>query len=318
MRLFKLSASRGGACADLRRDRAAAGDWMQFGYDPAHTGNNPAETVIDATTVSHWSRNTACNSRRASTARRSIFPTSRQRAAPRIFCSRCPKNGRLMAIDAATGSEVWHVTTTGRQPTTASPALDPGREYVTATASTGSCTSIRSGTAPRSPPVAGPSGVAEGQRRERRLGPDHRQFRRRQLAVLGHRRLHRRRRQLSGPRHHDQSRHRRAGRVQHALQQPLGAFRRQRLHIAAERHLGSRRRGLSTRAPIASTSRPATAGSQGPQGSQGNQGSEGHQGIEGIQGNEGLQGTQGIEGAQGVLGAQGLEGLQGSQGSTRK
>ena len=35
-----------------------------------------------------------------------------------------------MAIDAATGSEVWHATTTGRQPTTASPAIDPGRQYV--------------------------------------------------------------------------------------------------------------------------------------------------------------------------------------------
>jgi len=40
------------------------------------------------------------------------------------------KNGRVMAIDAATGTEVWHKTTSGTQPTTASPAIDPNRQYV--------------------------------------------------------------------------------------------------------------------------------------------------------------------------------------------
>jgi hypothetical protein len=40
------------------------------------------------------------------------------------------KNGRLMAIDASNGTELWHATTSGTQPTTASPAIDPGRQYV--------------------------------------------------------------------------------------------------------------------------------------------------------------------------------------------
>ncbi len=35
-----------------------------------------------------------------------------------------------MAIDAANGSEVWHADTDGQQPTTASPAIDPNRQYV--------------------------------------------------------------------------------------------------------------------------------------------------------------------------------------------
>ena len=35
-----------------------------------------------------------------------------------------------MAIDAATGTEIWHKTTSGSQPTTASPAIDPNRLYV--------------------------------------------------------------------------------------------------------------------------------------------------------------------------------------------
>ena len=104
---------------------------MQFGYDAAHTGYNPAETTITPANVAH--AGDALQRRRCprrSTARRCISRMSRPRAARSNLLFALAKNGRLMAIDAATGAEVWHKTTTGTQPTTASPAIDPDRQYV--------------------------------------------------------------------------------------------------------------------------------------------------------------------------------------------
>jgi hypothetical protein len=109
---------------------AHAADWMQFGYDPAHTGFNTAETRIGPANVAGL------------TERYSVDMAAEVDSAP-VYLSNVAtangtknllfalsKNGRLMAIDAATGSEVWHQTTSGTQPTTASPAIDPGRLYV--------------------------------------------------------------------------------------------------------------------------------------------------------------------------------------------
>ena len=109
---------------------AVAADWMQFGYDAAHTGNNPVETTINAGNVAGLA-----------TLYNVTIPSSVDSAPVYLSNVTTPagtknllfalsENGRLMAIDAATGSEVWHATTTGRQPTTASPAIDPGRQYV--------------------------------------------------------------------------------------------------------------------------------------------------------------------------------------------
>ncbi len=109
---------------------ATAADWMQFGYDAAHTGFNPAETTINASNVSTL------------TTLYSVTVPSSVDSAP-VYLSNVvtpegtknllfalSENGRMMAIDAATGTEIWHATTTGRQPTTASPAIDPNRQFV--------------------------------------------------------------------------------------------------------------------------------------------------------------------------------------------
>ena len=104
---------------------AIAADWLQFGYDAAHTGYNPAETTI-----------TPANVAQLETIYSVDIPSSVDSAPVYLSNVETPQgtknllfalseNGRLMAIDAATGSEVWHATTTGRQPTTASPAIDP-------------------------------------------------------------------------------------------------------------------------------------------------------------------------------------------------
>ena len=33
---------------------APAADWMQFGFDPAHSGNNPAETTLSASATGEF------------------------------------------------------------------------------------------------------------------------------------------------------------------------------------------------------------------------------------------------------------------------
>jgi hypothetical protein len=116
--------------AALASASAGAADWTQFGYDATHTGTNPAETTLSPSTIAN------------ATTRYSVALPASVDSAP-VYLSNVAtaggtknllfalsKNGRLMAIDAATGSEVWHATTSGQQPTTASPAIDPDRQYV--------------------------------------------------------------------------------------------------------------------------------------------------------------------------------------------
>ena len=116
--------------ASVAAATASAADWMQFGYDAAHTGYNPVENTINAGNVTHLA-----------TLYNVTLPASVDSAPVYLASVTTPsgtknllfalsENGRLMAIDAATGTEVWHATTTGTQPTTASPAIDASRQFV--------------------------------------------------------------------------------------------------------------------------------------------------------------------------------------------
>ena len=109
---------------------AFAADWMQFGYDAAHTGYNTAETTINAGNVAQiatlYSVTIPAGVDSAPVYLSNVVTPSGTKNV--LFA--LAKNGRLMAIDAATGTEIWHKTTTGTQPTTASPAIDAGRQYV--------------------------------------------------------------------------------------------------------------------------------------------------------------------------------------------
>jgi hypothetical protein len=117
--------------AALACSAASAADWMQFGYDAAHTGYNPAETLISPSTVAGL------------TTKYSVAMAASVDSAP-VYLSNVSTssgtknllfalagNGRLMAIDAATGAEVWNATMSGNgHTTTASPAIDPSRAFV--------------------------------------------------------------------------------------------------------------------------------------------------------------------------------------------
>ncbi|MEO6689625.1 MAG: PQQ-binding-like beta-propeller repeat protein, partial [Dokdonella sp.] len=111
---------------------AAATDWPQFGYDGTHSGSNTAETSITAANVALLIPLYAAPATLAAT----VDSAPVYKAGVMVngtlknllfFLS---NNGRVMAIDSATGTSVWSHTTTGKQPATASPAIDPNGQFV--------------------------------------------------------------------------------------------------------------------------------------------------------------------------------------------
>ena len=107
-----------------------AADWMQFGYDPTHSGNNTVESTLTANNVDQLRR------------RYNVSLPSNVDGAP-VYLSNVStsggtrdllfllaQNGNLMAIDAADGSVVWQHQESGQTPTTSSPAIDPNRNFV--------------------------------------------------------------------------------------------------------------------------------------------------------------------------------------------
>jgi putative pyrroloquinoline-quinone binding quinoprotein len=106
-------------------------DWLQFGYDAAHSGNNTAETVISANNVAGLRQRYQVE-----------LPTSSVDSAPvylsGVVTASGTKNllfvlgedGTLIAIDADVGSIVWSHQVSGVIPTQSTPAIGPDRAYV--------------------------------------------------------------------------------------------------------------------------------------------------------------------------------------------
>lgn len=137
-RLIMFAAAAALACAARV---AAAVDWLQFGFDPAHSGRNPDETRLDASNVARLQL-------RYSVALPGTVP-----GAPVLLGSvavpggvrdvlyATQENGTLLALDAASGAVLWSRYPAGsnacalpgadaRCTTASSPAIDPGRQFV--------------------------------------------------------------------------------------------------------------------------------------------------------------------------------------------
>ena len=109
---------------------AAAADWLQWGYDPAHTGNNPDEHQVSAANVAQMTlryQHALATSVDSAPVYRSNVQTP---DGERDLLFALGENGRLMALDAATGVEVWFANLGGTSPTESSPAIDPFGDYV--------------------------------------------------------------------------------------------------------------------------------------------------------------------------------------------
>jgi hypothetical protein len=108
----------------------AAADWLQWGYDAAHSGSNPDEATITAVNVAQLTRRynvtmTATTNAAPVLARAVVTP-----GGTKDLLVVTAQNGRTTAYDAFDGSVVWTVTTTGTSPTESSPAIDPNRQFV--------------------------------------------------------------------------------------------------------------------------------------------------------------------------------------------
>ncbi|HVT60775.1 MAG TPA: PQQ-binding-like beta-propeller repeat protein [Thermoanaerobaculia bacterium] len=110
---------------------AVAGDWSQFDFDARHSGFNPQESTIQPANVGSLH------------VRYSVFLPAVADGAPAFLAGvqtsggvrdllfLTTRNGRLLALDAATGATVWaRQPATGPNYTTSSPAIDPNRQFV--------------------------------------------------------------------------------------------------------------------------------------------------------------------------------------------
>ncbi len=106
----------------------SAGSWRTFGYDPAAGEDNQAEAAITPATVGHLRRGWSVTlpdlaDERPILVRGIAWPDGTRRDVLYLTTDK----GTLLALDAATGSQLWAVTPKNTNPkyTKASPAADP-------------------------------------------------------------------------------------------------------------------------------------------------------------------------------------------------
>jgi outer membrane protein assembly factor BamB len=119
---------------------AGAYDWLQFGGDPQHSGNNVRETIVHRNNVGRlllaWQATLPANTDNAPVYLEGVSTPSGIRDVVYVLTTA----GHLVALDAATGATIW-----SRQNgpgtcrinngsnacfTTSAPALDPNRQFV--------------------------------------------------------------------------------------------------------------------------------------------------------------------------------------------
>ena len=122
---------------------SVAADWLQFGYDPAHSANNPDETSINAGNVKYLRPLYSVGL----VSPADLTGLSGTEAAPVYLSGVVRPDGlhdvlfvtlwdaQLQAIDAATGETLWSkqppsVGSTRVLTTATTPAIDPSRSFV--------------------------------------------------------------------------------------------------------------------------------------------------------------------------------------------
>lgn len=110
---------------------ARAADWPEFDGDGRHNGNNQQETTIHSGNVStlHVKYHVTLPSIEDGAPAFLSGVTTSSGIKDLLFLT--TKDGRILALDAATGATIWsHQPATGPRFTTSSPAVDPNRLYV--------------------------------------------------------------------------------------------------------------------------------------------------------------------------------------------
>lgn len=115
---------------------ARSADWLQFGYDAAHSGNNPDETTLSRDNVAAlspwWFLGSSSHIDVAP-----VYLSGAQTVAGMLdLVFVVTEDGETYAIRADTGSMIWLRQTgdvdycAGGPPIWSAPAIDPGREFV--------------------------------------------------------------------------------------------------------------------------------------------------------------------------------------------
>ena len=109
---------------------ASADDWMQFGYDAAHSGNNAAESTISAANVAGLRQRYQVTLPASVDSAPVYLSHVLTGSGTKDLLFLLSLDGTVMALDAVDGTVVWSHQVPGQLPTMSSPAIDPDRAYV--------------------------------------------------------------------------------------------------------------------------------------------------------------------------------------------
>jgi hypothetical protein len=126
--------------AAASRRPAALYDWLQFNFDPQHSGNNTLETTITPSNVNQLKKRGQLTLPAVADGTPVYLSAANTKLGKRNLLLVLTKDGRLIAIDTATGRQAQIKQygpgtckiNGGSQPcyTTSSPVIDPNRLYV--------------------------------------------------------------------------------------------------------------------------------------------------------------------------------------------
>ncbi len=115
-------------------------DWLQFGYDAQHSGNNPLESTLTSLNIASLKRALQVSLPGVADGAPAYLSGVTTARGVRNLLFVNTRNGYILALDASTGSQIWsHQVPAGSCRinngssvcyTTSSPAVDPDRQYV--------------------------------------------------------------------------------------------------------------------------------------------------------------------------------------------
>src|SRR6185437_12616609 len=110
---------------------AGAHDWLQFDFDGQHSGVNPNETQITLHSVSKlhrlWVVKLAAPADSTPVLLGDVALPNSKHGAVLYVTTRA---GALIAVDAATGAQLWQAQPAGQHITNSSPVIDPSKQFV--------------------------------------------------------------------------------------------------------------------------------------------------------------------------------------------
>ena len=109
--------------------QSAKTDWLQFGFDPQHSGANYAETTINASNVSSLHNVFTFTLAAGTDAAPVVLTNVSTSSGVRDLVLVNSKLGDFYALDAHTGTLVWSAKAAGGF-NNSSPAIDPNRQFV--------------------------------------------------------------------------------------------------------------------------------------------------------------------------------------------